>query len=212
LDSVCQAFAHIVDAKSPFTCNHSNGVANAAVAIAKNLGLSDARVLFVRHAALLHDLGKMAVSNAILEKPGKLDENEWKAMRSHPEFTLNILRPIRGFEEMSEVAASHHEKLDGTGYFRGLRAEQMPTEARVLVVADIFDALSANRPYRAAMPLEKVYRILREDAPHALDTDCVEALARSGIECDQTFHDLYALQRELARWSTRSEAVKSLHS
>jgi putative nucleotidyltransferase with HDIG domain len=209
LDSVCQAFAHIVDAKSPFTCNHSNGVANAAVAIAKNLDLSEGRVLFVRHAALLHDLGKMAVSNAVLEKPGKLDENEWQAMRSHPEFTLRILRPIRGFEEMSEIAASHHEKLDGTGYFRGLRAEQMSTEARILVVADIFDALSANRPYRAAMPLEKVYKILRQDAPHALDAECVEALERSGIECDQTFHSLHALQRELARWSTGLEAMKS---
>jgi putative nucleotidyltransferase with HDIG domain len=206
LDAICQAFAQIVDAKSPFTYNHSNGVANAAVTIAKNLDLEPSRILFVRHAALLHDLGKMAVSNAVLEKPGKLDEDEWKAMRSHPEFTLSILRTIPGFEEMSEVAASHHEKLDGSGYFRGLTADRMSTEARILVVADIFDALTADRPYRAGMPLEKVHRILREDAPHALDMECVEALERSGIGCDQTFRDISALQNQLSQLNARPPA------
>lgn len=206
-DRICQAFAQIVDPKSPFTFNHSNGVANAAVAIAKQLDFSDDRILFVRHTALLHNLGKMAVSNAILEKPGKLDENEWKAMRSHPEFTLAILRSIKGFEHMAEIAASHHEKLDGSGYFRGLRAGQMSLEARILVVADIFDALSADRPYRAAMPREKIFTILHKDSPRALDSDRVEALDRSRVSCDQTFRDIYSLQTQLEQWGSRSRAA-----
>lgn len=204
LDAICQAFAQIVDAKSPFTQNHSQGVANAAVVIARNLGFPKDGILFIRHAALLHDLGKMAISNTILEKPGKLDQDEWAAMRSHPELTLKILRCITGFEHMSEVAASHHEKLDGSGYFRGLKAEQLPMESRILVVADIFDALTADRPYRAGMPLEKVYGILRSDAPRALDPDCVEALEVSGMGCDQRFRDIYALEDQLARWNADS--------
>lgn len=122
LDAICQAFANIVDAKSPFTYNHSNGVANATVATARKVGLPSPRVLFIRHAALLHDLGKMAVSNAILEKPGKPDDAEWQVLRTHPAHTWNILRCIGGCEELSEIAASHHEKLNGTGYHRGLTA------------------------------------------------------------------------------------------
>lgn len=204
LDAICQAFAQIVDAKSPFTQNHSQGVANAAVAIARNLNFTTSDILFIRHAALLHDLGKMAISNAILEKPGKLDAEEWRVMRSHPELSLKILRSIRGFGHLSEVAASHHEKLNGTGYFRGLTAEQMPMESRVLVVADIFDALSADRPYRAGMPLEKVYGILRSDAPHALDPACVEALEQSGVGCDQSFRDIYALEQQLSIENAKS--------
>ncbi len=198
-DAVCQAFAQIVDAKSPFTYNHSNGVANTAIAIAGKLGLPPARVLFIRHAALLHDLGKMAISNAILEKPGKPDEAEWQALRSHPAHTWNILHCVGGFEELSEVAASHHEKLNGTGYHRGLTAEHLPLEARVLVVSDIFDALSAKRPYRDSLPLEKVFEIMRKDAPHALDVNCLEALEQSGIGCDQSFMDLQVLQEALAQ-------------
>lgn len=200
LDSICLAFAQIVDAKSPFTFNHSNGVANAAVATASKLGLRRERIVFLRHAALLHDLGKLGVSNTILEKPGKLDEEEWQSLRLHPYYTWKILQAIPGFSEMSEVAASHHEKLNGKGYFRGLTAEQMPLEARILVVADIFDALSAKRPYRDSLPLEKVFAILRSDVPDALDADCVEALEGAGVGCNQTFVDLSVLNAKLSSY------------
>lgn len=130
-DAICLAFAQIVDAKSPFTYNRSNGVANAAVAIARMLGFEPARVLFLRHAALLHDIGKLSGSNAILEKPGKPDAAEWEVLRLHPFYTWKILQGIPGFVEMSEIAASHHEKLDGSGYLRGLSAPQLPLEARI---------------------------------------------------------------------------------
>jgi putative nucleotidyltransferase with HDIG domain len=197
LDAICLAFAEIVDAKSPFTYQHSNGVANAAVAIARTLNLRPEKVLFIRHAALLHDLGKLGVSNEILEKPGKLDENEWRSMRLHPFYTWKILNSISGFGELSEIAASHHEKLDGSGYFRGLHAAQLPLESRILVVADIFDALSAKRPYRDSLPLEKVFEIMRKDAPQKLDIGCIEALETSGANCDHSFVDLQTLSERL---------------
>jgi HD-GYP domain-containing protein (c-di-GMP phosphodiesterase class II) len=198
LDSICLAFAQVVDAKSPFTYTHSNGVANAAVAIGQTLGFDRKRILFLRHAALLHDLGKLGVSNAILEKPGKLDDQEWQSLRLHPYHTWKVLRKISGFADLSEVAASHHEKLDGNGYFRGLTAEHLSLESRILVVADIFDALSAKRPYRDALPIEKVFEIMRKDAPKALDSTCLEALEQSGIDCDQTFVDLQTLSRRIS--------------
>lgn len=179
LDDICAAFAEVIDAKSPFTYGHSVGVARAAVAISGQLGMPDAEITFIRRAALLHDIGKLSLSNAILEKPGKLSPREWEAVKKHPYYTLEILRRIPGFEELSDVAAAHHEKLDGSGYHRHWTAEQLNTSARILAVADVFDALSAKRPYRDAMPLDTVFAILHQDAPHLLDARCLEALEQA---------------------------------
>lgn len=201
LDSICKAFSQIVDAKSPFTYNHSLGVANAAVSAARMLGLPRERVLFIRHAALLHDLGKLSVPNTILEKNGKLDDAEWQVMRQHAYYTHKVLSSIPGFEELCEVAASHHEKLDGSGYFRGLDASKLPLESRILAVADVFDALASARPYREALPREKVFEILWKDAPRALDADCVKALEQSGTESNQSFIDLENLNQQLTSLS-----------
>jgi putative nucleotidyltransferase with HDIG domain len=176
IENLCQAFSEIIDAKSPFTYRHSQGVANAAVAISRQLNFSEEDVTFVRRAALLHDIGKLSVPNAILEKPGALDAAEWGVVKRHPYYTLEILRRVQGFEHLSDVAAAHHEKLDGSGYFRNLTPEQLSIPSRILVVADIFDALAAKRPYRDAMPLENVLGIIQKDAPRALDAECVEAL------------------------------------
>ncbi len=182
VENVCEAFAQIIDAKSPFTFHHSHDVSNAAVAIARHLSLTREQVTFLRRAALLHDIGKLSVPNSILEKPDKLDADEWAVVKKHPYYTLEILRRIPGFEVLGEVAASHHEKLDGSGYFRGYTAEQMPLPARILAVADIYAALIAKRPYREALPPEQVFRIMRKDAPKAIDADCLEALAHTGDE------------------------------
>jgi putative nucleotidyltransferase with HDIG domain len=197
IENICQAFAEIIDAKSPFTYRHSNGVADVAVAISRQLCLSEEDTTFVRRAALLHDIGKLSVPNTILEKPGALDAGEWEVVKQHPYYSHEILRRITGFEELSEVAAAHHEKLDGSGYFRHLHAEQLPLEARILVVADIFDALSANRPYRDAMPLDRVFEIIRKDAPRALDAQCVEALAAAGTNSESIRTSLQGLSRSL---------------
>jgi putative nucleotidyltransferase with HDIG domain len=176
IDNICQAFAEVIDAKSPFTYRHSTGVAEAAMEIAHWFGMKPRDVKLLRRAALLHDLGKLSVPNAILEKPGKLTDEEWKVVRKHPYYTLEIMRRIPGFEALGEEAAAHHEKLDGSGYWRGLVAEQLSTFARILAVADIFDALRAKRPYRDSLPLEKTFSIMRGESPHALDLPCLEAL------------------------------------
>lgn len=181
LDNICLAFADVIDAKSPFTYRHSTGVAGAAVAIARTLAMSEAEITLVRRAALLHDIGKLSVSNAILDKPGKLTNEEWDVVRKHPQYSFEILSRIPSFADLSEIAASHHEKLDGSGYFRHMSADQLSLPARILVVSDIYDALAAKRPYRDALPLETVFDIMQKDAPRALDATCFEALKCS---CD----------------------------
>jgi putative nucleotidyltransferase with HDIG domain len=182
LATVCRAFGSIVDARSPFTYNHSTRVAHAATTVARQMDLPESSVTSLGHAALLHDLGKMALSDSILHKNGQLDASEWVEMRKHPEDTYRILNSIRGFETISDIAASHHERLDGSGYFRGLTAEQLPVESRILAVADVFEALSSRRPYREALPLEKVFEMIREATPHAYDPDCLEGLQQSADE------------------------------
>ena len=179
IDRVCSAFAEVIDAKSPFTYRHSHGVAEAAVEIGLWFGMNVKTLKQLRRAALLHDIGKLSVPNSILEKPAKLTGEEWTVVKAHPYFTFEILRKVPGFERLSHDAAAHHEKLDGSGYWRGLGSEQLSRFARILAVADIFDALHAKRPYRDGMPLEKVFELLRKDAPHALDLPCVEALIAS---------------------------------
>jgi putative nucleotidyltransferase with HDIG domain len=118
VDEICGAFAEVVDAKSPFTFRHSNGVAEAAVRIAETLGMTSEEVTLLRRAGLLHDIGKLSVPNSILEKPGKLDAEEWAVVKQHPYYSWEILRRIPKFQRLSEVAACHHERLDGRGYFR----------------------------------------------------------------------------------------------
>jgi putative nucleotidyltransferase with HDIG domain len=176
IEDICLAFAAVIDSKSPFTYRHSNGVAEAAVAIGQQLGMAPREITFLRRAALLHDIGKLSVPNSILEKPGKLTSEEWDVVKKHPYYTLEILRRIPGLESMSEVAAAHHEKLDGSGYFRHWSAPQLSVPARILAVADIYDALAAQRPYRDAMPVEQVFSIMQRDAPRALDSACLDAL------------------------------------
>jgi putative nucleotidyltransferase with HDIG domain len=176
IDSVCEAFADIVDAKSSFTYRHSVGVTQAALKIAMQLGLSPERRKLVWRAALLHDVGKLGVSNAILDKPSKLNDEEWSSVKMHPVNTQKILERILPFAELAEVAGAHHEKLDGTGYPYKRTADQLPLEARIIAVADVYGALSEERPYREALSNEQVFAIMVKDVPHKLDSVCFEAL------------------------------------
>jgi putative nucleotidyltransferase with HDIG domain len=176
IDTICEAFAEIIDAKTPFTYQHSNGVAEAATDIGEWFGMSDPEMKKLRRAALLHDIGKLGVSNEILEKPGKLTSEEFAVVRQHPYHTYEILKRVPAFADFSGDAAAHHERLDGKGYWLGLKSDQLSLTARILAVADVFDALRAKRPYRDALPLEKVFSIMQKDAPHALDWSCLDAL------------------------------------
>jgi HD-GYP domain-containing protein (c-di-GMP phosphodiesterase class II) len=134
------------------------------------------QVLFVELAGLLHDLGKLGVPNLILDKPGRLDASEMEVIRRHPELTMRILEPIPTFDGVAELAARHHERLDGRGYFRGLAAPDLAIGARVVAVADVFEALTADRPYRAAMSPEQALGIMRVEAGQHLSGDVIEAL------------------------------------
>jgi HD-GYP domain-containing protein (c-di-GMP phosphodiesterase class II) len=176
VDSICLAFADIIDAKSPFTYQHSNGVADAAMDIAIHFGMNELEKKQLRRAALMHDIGKLSVPNSILEKPGKLTDEEWQIVRDHPYYTFQILKRVPAFKSFSSDAAAHHERLDGSGYWRRLSGNSISTVARILSVADVFDALRAKRPYRDALPLEKVFSIMRKESPKALDLPCLEAL------------------------------------
>jgi HD-GYP domain-containing protein (c-di-GMP phosphodiesterase class II) len=176
LDRVAEAFAKVIDAKSPYTYRHSERVAELAVSTGTVLGFSPAALRDLRHAALLHDIGKLGVSNLVLDKPGKLTDEELAAVRRHPEWTEQILRRVSRFDELASAAAAHHEKLDGTGYHRGLHGDVLGSTARILAVADIFEAMTAERPYRAAMPAEQALDLMRGDVGSKLCPDAFEAL------------------------------------
>ncbi len=176
LDGVVEGFARVIDAKSPFTHGHSIRVALYDEMIATELGYDGADRRWMRRAALLHDIGKLGISNAILDKPDRLTEAEYAAIKRHPTMGEGILDQIDLFRPMARLAATHHERLDGAGYPRGLAAADLTTEMRILTVADIFDALTAARPYRGAMPLEQTYAIMDDMVGTAIDAEAYAAL------------------------------------
>lgn len=183
LDAIAQGFAAVIDAKSPFTGTHSTNVARYAAEIAGAMGGTPAYVRSVLRAGLLHDLGKLAISNRILDKPGRLDESERATIRHHPKWTWEILRDVPAFAPVAASASLHHERVDGTGYPWGLGWGALDEMARVLALADVYEALTATRPYRAALDAREALRIMEQDRGTAFDPqlfDVVESLALSG--------------------------------
>ena len=176
MDCLAAGFAQVIDAKSPWTFKHSEGVAHLAVGIAEVMGFDAGAVRQLRRAALVHDVGKLGVSNLILDKPGRLTPAELAQMRRHPYFTRQILRRVRGFRELADIAAAHHERLDGKGYDRGLEAGQICTEVRILTISDMFEALASRRPYREDLTEGQVMDILVRNVGTGIDAECFEAL------------------------------------
>jgi HD-GYP domain-containing protein (c-di-GMP phosphodiesterase class II) len=176
LDRVAEAFAGIVDAKSPFTARHCAGVAEIADGMAATMGLDDATRRLLRRAALLHDVGKLGVSNRILDKPGPLSDGEWGAVRRHPRLSMVILRAVPALAPVARLSATHHERLDGSGYPYGLTASELKLPDRVLQVADVTDALTSERPYREALSPDEGLAIMRYDAGKRLDADAFAAV------------------------------------
>lgn len=160
LDQVALAFAEVIDAKSPFTGRHSYNVALISEAMGRRLGLDGEQCRTLRWAGLVHDIGKLGVPNTILDKPGRLTEAEMAIVRRHPAYALDIVGRVPVLHDVAELAACHHERLDGRGYFRGLRAEQISLSARTIAVADIWEALTVDRPYRKAMSGEEALATL----------------------------------------------------
>jgi putative nucleotidyltransferase with HDIG domain len=176
VDRIAEAFALVIDAKSPWTFQHSRGVADVSVAVARTMGYPEDQLRDIRRAALLHDIGKLGVSSLILDKPGALTDEEFAAMRCHPAATREILKRTGCFSHLANIAASHHERLDGGGYNLGLSKSELPLMSRVLCVADICDALRASRPYRPGLPVERVLEIMSALVGTSIDPICFEAL------------------------------------
>ncbi len=176
LDRIARGFADVVDAKSPYTAQHSSRVCEYALIIADQLGFDADQRQELHRAALLHDIGKLSVPNSILDKPGPLDAEEWDVVRLHPYYTQRILEHIRGFERLAIVAALHHERLDGRGYFHGLRDVEIPLASQIIATADIFDALTTERPYRPALPEEVALKLMEQERDTGLRSDCLDAL------------------------------------
>jgi cyclic di-GMP phosphodiesterase len=157
-------FARAVEAKSPFTLGHSDRVKNYCLAMADRLHLSPRDKEIVRTGALLHDIGKIRVPDAILNKPGRLSDEEFAIMKEHPAQGVYMVEPLDALADAIPLIRWHHERLDGSGYPDGLRGDEIPLLVRLLSVADCLDALTSARPYRAALPLGESLDILYKDA------------------------------------------------
>lgn len=176
LDDIATAFGQVVDSKSPYTSGHSARVALYTDLIAEAMGVDAARRRWLKRGALLHDVGKLGVSNSVLDKAGALDGAEWEAVRLHAQLTEEILSKISAFSELAVIAGAHHERLDGKGYPRGLMADDIALETRIITTADIFDAITAERPYRGAVPVAKTLEMMAKTVGTALDPACFAAL------------------------------------
>jgi HD-GYP domain-containing protein (c-di-GMP phosphodiesterase class II) len=177
LTSFAKVLSHVIDFKSPFTSTHTAGVAACANELASLVGMSEDDCERILIAGYLHDLGKLAVSAEILEKPARLDDNEFEAIKAHTYHTRRILESIGGFSDITLWASSHHEHLSGRGYPFHSDEFELDTGSRVLAVADVFVALTEDRPYRDGMPMDKVLQILNTMAEfQKLDSDIVAVL------------------------------------
>jgi HD-GYP domain-containing protein (c-di-GMP phosphodiesterase class II) len=181
LPAVLTAFADFADLKSPWIRGHSRRVAALAAEAGRHAGLDAAACDALRHAGLVHDLGRVAVENGIWDKPSPLTTAEWERVRLHPYYTERILARCRPLAALVEPASSHHERLDGSGYHRSLPAEAQSREARLLAAADVFAALTAERPHRPSLADDAAARALEAEAGRTLDADAVACvLAAAG--------------------------------
>ncbi len=162
-ETVLFSLALSIEAKDPYTEGHCDRLSKYSVALGEKLGLSEELRVALRRGGLVHDIGKLAVPEHILLKPGPLTAEERKIMEQHTIVGERICAPLRSFRHVLPIIRHHHEKQDGSGYPDGLKGEQIPLTARILQVTDIFDALTTDRPYRKALPTEKAFAIMREE-------------------------------------------------
>ena len=202
ITAVGELFRNIIDFRSRFTSTHSSGVSECAGILARLFGFSDAEADLMRVAGNFHDIGKLAVPNAIIDKPGKLTREEFAVIRQHTYFTYSILNTIGGLQNLAEWAAFHHERLDGSGYPFHHDAGRIGTGSRIMAVADIFTALAEDRPYRAGLGYEDIKKILKEQADRnyidkrivGLVLENYDSIARTVKERQTATKDFYELQ------------------
>ena len=158
-----QSLARAIEAKDSYTAGHSERVADLSHRLGMKVGLPENELELLKHGALMHDLGKIGISDAILDKTGSLENSEEEAMRSHPEVTADIMAPLKRFKEFAEIAAWHHERWDGKGYPEGLKGKEIPILARIVAIADTWDAMTSDRRYRKAMSREEALSIMERE-------------------------------------------------
>jgi putative nucleotidyltransferase with HDIG domain len=175
---VIRALTAAIDAKDQYTCGHSDRVARIAVRLAEELRCDEATLNTIYLSGLLHDIGKIGVSDSVLRKPGGLTADEYEHIKRHTEIGHKILRDLKQLDDVLPVILHHHESWDGAGYPARLREEEIPLAARIVAVADSFDAMGSHRPYRAGMPDQRIDAIFREGAGRQWDSRVVEAFFR----------------------------------
>ncbi|MBI5830562.1 MAG: HD-GYP domain-containing protein [Chloroflexi bacterium] len=174
-DATIEGWSKALDLRDKETEGHTLRVTEMALQLARAMGMSAEELAHVRRGALLHDIGKMGVPDSILLKPDKLTDEEWVIMRKHPVYAYELLLPINYLRPALDIPYCHHEKWDGTGYPRGLKGEDIPLAARLFAVADVWDALRSDRPYRQAWLEEKVIEHTRAGSGSHFDPQVVEA-------------------------------------
>jgi HD-GYP domain-containing protein (c-di-GMP phosphodiesterase class II) len=176
------AFVRAIDARDPYTARHSETVADYAVELAQALGLKPPECERIRLAGLLHDVGKLALERSVLHKTGPLSQDEWRQVREHPGLSAHIIGGVAHFAPFLPGARHHHERYDGGGYPDGLAGTEIPLDARVLAVADAYDAMTSDRSYRGALPHAEAIERLQAGAGSQFDPICVEAFVTLDLD------------------------------
>jgi putative nucleotidyltransferase with HDIG domain len=174
-DATIEGWSQAMDLRDRETEGHSQRVTELAIRLARRVGVKDDYLVHLRRGALLHDIGKMGIPDDILHKPGPLDEAEWEKMRQHPVYARSMLQSVDYLQRALDIPYAHHEKWDGSGYPLGLTGDAIPMVARIFAVADVFDALTSDRPYRKAWSREKAIEYIREQSGQHFDPAVAEA-------------------------------------
>jgi putative two-component system response regulator len=173
-EATIEGLSHALDLRDRETEGHSQRVTEVTVKLAQALHISDEEIVHIRRGALLHDIGKIGIPDSILHKPDSLTPEEWVIMRKHPQFAYNMLSPIEYLHLALDIPYTHHEKWDGTGYPRGLKGDEIPMSARLFAIADVWDALTSDRPYRPAWSQEEARNYIREQSGKHFDPQVVD--------------------------------------
>jgi response regulator RpfG family c-di-GMP phosphodiesterase len=177
-ETTLEGWSRAIELRDRETKGHTQRVTELTMRVARTMALTPEELVNIRRGALLHDIGKLGVPDHILHKPGPLDESEWKIMQQHPLFAYNMIFPIEYLRSALDIPCYHHERWDGSGYPYGLKGTQIPLAARIFALADVYDALSSDRPYRAAWPKERVLEHIRRGAGTHFDPDVTEVFLR----------------------------------
>ena len=177
-EETIEGLSHALDLRDKETEGHSLRVTELTIRLAQAEGLTEEEITHIRRGALLHDMGKIGVPDAILHKPAALSDEEWRVMRKHPQYVYDMLYSVQYLRPALSIPYCHHEKWDGTGYPRGLKGEQIPISARLFAVADVWDALTSDRPYRPAWSREEALEFIREQSGSHFDPQVVELFLR----------------------------------